>query len=110
MTLLFSDSRSVSAGGSGGRQEVPEKYLIVQNDSLVQVKYLLLYTELGPAAPRGLGRLTRDWLFQHRWWLLVLAYCALLVAVGLMNSQGFHFYLRRFSHYWGDHHSHYDET
>ncbi|KAH7935296.1 protein mono-ADP-ribosyltransferase PARP16 [Rhipicephalus sanguineus] len=83
---------------------VPERYYLVQNDSVVRVKYLLVYTATQPAPPPApdilpAGMVMRsadrayyspgwqDFLRKNKSWLMVAAYAALLCGIGLSSSR-----------------------
>jgi poly[ADP-ribose] polymerase 16 len=106
-------ARGEVEGSEGGR--VPDMYVVVRNDELLRVKYLLLYRQeaaakgalTGPCCRHetsrldwlGGGRLLA-WLGRHKMLLLLLAYAAMLAAIGLANSQWARRWLRR--HGWAD--------
>ncbi|KAL1431555.1 hypothetical protein MTO96_014072 [Rhipicephalus appendiculatus] len=80
---------------------VPERYYLVQNDSVVRVKYLLVYTATQPAPPPAPDILPagmmmtadryspgwQDFLRKNKSWLMVAAYAALLCGIGLSSSR-----------------------
>lgn len=95
---------------------IPEKYILVKNNDLVQVRYLLVYgtnrtagtdakEPFGTAhSPRSLdngrnqiapNRCTR-WVAANKSWLLAGGYFLMLFAVGLMNSQNAHYMKKMF--------------
>lgn len=80
---------------------VPERYYLVQNDSVVRVKYLLVYTAARPPPapeilPAGMMMTVdrayyspgwQDFLRKNKSWLMVAAYAALLCGIGLSSSR-----------------------
>ncbi|KAK8758344.1 hypothetical protein V5799_004037 [Amblyomma americanum] len=91
-------SRAYAEDSMGGK--VPEKYYLVQNNSVVRVKYLLVYTASRPQPPTPdilpAGMLDsadaccsmgwQDFLRKNKSWLMVAAYAALLCGIGLSSS------------------------
>ncbi|XP_037556279.1 protein mono-ADP-ribosyltransferase PARP16 [Dermacentor silvarum] len=92
-------SRAYARDSMGGK--VPEKYYLVQNNSVVRVKYLLVYTAVQPPPtpeilPAGMMRPVNrasytprwhDYLCKNKSWLMVAAYAALLCGIGLSSSR-----------------------
>lgn len=94
-------SRAYARDSMGGK--VPEKYYLVQNNSVVRVKYLLVYTAVQPPPPptpeilpagmmRPMNRASytprwHDYLCKNKSWLMVAAYAALLCGIGLSSSR-----------------------
>lgn len=83
---------------------VPERYYLVQNNSVVRVKYLLVYTATQPPPPPApeilpSGMMSRhadtafyspswqDFLRKNKSWLMVAAYAAVLCGIGLSSSR-----------------------
>lgn len=86
-------ARGEVEGSEGGR--VPDMYVVVRNDELLRVKYLLIYRhETSRLARLGGGRLLA-WLARHKLVVLLLAYAAMLAAIGLANSRWARRWLRR---------------
>lgn len=92
--LVRSDERAAG--------NIPEKYYLVQNDDLVRVKYVLVYTDW--SANRGERNQTAadtwhqtSWLFKHRFLLMMFAYVVVLLAIGLSSSSYFRSVSRRFT-------------
>lgn len=89
--------------------ELPEKYILVQNNDLVQVRYLLVYSNKRQLQPTGtipqwneIGEPVRRsvqplrgpyarWMWANRGWLTAAAYFGLLVFVGWLNSRNAHY-------------------
>lgn len=80
----------------GRSSRVPEKYYIVQNDELIRVKYLLVYTErTRTVAVKSMSTL-KAWVLRNRFSLVIAAYVIFLMFVGFVNSKSFQLYYRRF--------------
>ena len=60
---------------------VPEKYIVVPNNELVRVRYLLVYKI--SSTPNG--QIASIWL-RHKFLLLLGFYAALLLAIGMANK------------------------
>lgn len=101
-------SRAYAEDSLAGK--VPEKYYLVQNNSVVRVKYLLVYTAVQPRTPSpdilpaGMVRpstacCTSGWpafLRKNKSWLMVAAYAALLCGIGLSSSRVGHKLMLKF--------------
>jgi len=76
----------VPEGSQGGK--VPDKYLVVRNNELCNIRYLLVYqhSPLGKAASPN--RLTA-FLCRHKMILLLLTYAFMLASIGFSSSQWF---------------------
>ncbi len=120
------------SGSHGSSRGVPEKYLVVRNDSLIRVKYLLIYADrnlpvssrlvsqhvcFGAMLERFFFRSARcvaqfqHWFQNNSWTILILFYLLLLLLVGLANSRKLHFIVRRFSDYcFPDYHHPFDQS
>ena len=87
---LYSDdtSRGRAEGSEGGR--VPDKYMVIRNNELVNIRYILVYKHGLNPRPAGGQLRSSSWvsaqLYQHRMVLVHLAYILLLAAIGLCNS------------------------
>ncbi|XP_064476720.1 protein mono-ADP-ribosyltransferase PARP16-like [Ornithodoros turicata] len=102
-------SRAYADDSLGGK--IPERYYLVQNNSVVRVKYFLLYTATHPRTPSprpevlpaGLMRPSPSYcsspiaLFfrNNKSALVIVAYVFLLVAVGLSSSKSGQHFVRR---------------
>ena len=96
---LYSDdtNRGRIEGSEGGR--VPDKYMVIRNNDLVNIRYILVYKHgLNPRPAVGQPR-SSSWvsaqLYQHRMVLFHLAYILLLAAIGLCNSTWIQRWLRK---------------
>lgn len=92
-------SRAYAKDSLAGK--MPEKYYLVQNNSVVRVRYLLVYTTARPRTPTpdilpaGMVRpndtcCTSRWpefLRKNKSWLMIAAYAALLCGIGLSSSR-----------------------
>jgi len=84
--------RGMVEDSEGGR--VPEKYVVVRNNELLRIRYLLVYQHQPLVAERSSNRLTL-WMKRNQMLVLLLAYAFLLVCIGLSNSVTFKRWLRR---------------
>jgi len=84
--------RGVVEGSEGGR--VPEKYVVVRNNDLVHIRYLLVYRHQPPATG-GSSNIVTTWMANNKMLLLLLGYAVLLLAIGLSNSITLRRWLRR---------------
>ncbi|XP_055531844.1 protein mono-ADP-ribosyltransferase PARP16-like [Wyeomyia smithii] len=93
---------------------IPEKYILVKNNDLVQVRYLLVYGSRRHRKPTGTipQRITSGyplrksvqplpgpyarWIRAHRSWLLAGGYFLLLLSIGMMNSSNAHYMKQMF--------------
>ncbi|XP_013793980.1 mono [ADP-ribose] polymerase PARP16-like isoform X1 [Limulus polyphemus] len=87
-----SSSRSYSSDSLAGK--VPEKYYLVQNDDLVRVRYLLVYTE-SPVKRKTCVNHPRSWWHQHKFFIMMMIYGVALLAIGLATSKQFHRFLQK---------------
>jgi len=74
--------------------DVPEKYYLVSNDSLVRVKYLLVFSNQEKVTRRSTRTVT-SWLSKHKFLVMMSAYVIILAAIGLTNSRKFSYFLRK---------------
>lgn len=99
---------------------IPEKYVLVKNNEMVQLRYLLVYgnsrnvaTGSGESLRQAVGskqpqkqhqqrvvvappnRCVR-WMASNKSWLLAGSYVAMLFAIGLMNSRNAHYMKQMF--------------
>jgi poly [ADP-ribose] polymerase 16 len=70
-----------------GRSQIPEKYILVTNNDVVIVRYLLIYSNKVKIRKRNnyQNRLI-DWLWNNKLLALVLCYMAILVFISMNNS------------------------
>ncbi|CAN8004368.1 unnamed protein product [Ixodes hexagonus] len=101
-------SRAYAQDSIGGK--VPEKYYLVQNNSVVRVRYLLVYTAVHPRAPSpeilpaGMARPAErccsagwpEFMRKNKSWLMIAAYAALLCGIGLSSSRVGHKIMLKF--------------
>ncbi|XP_059082076.1 protein mono-ADP-ribosyltransferase PARP16-like [Tigriopus californicus] len=73
--------------------KVPEKYLIVRNNEVIQNRYLLVYAD-PPQRTRSLQRMDMSWIRNNWILILVLCYGVLLLAIAVKNSNSFRRWLR----------------
>lgn len=86
------EARGEVEGSEGGR--VPDMYVVVRNNELLQIKYLLLYRHESSSLSLGSSRLVA-WVGRHKMVLLLLAYTVMLGLIGLSNSQWVRRWLRK---------------
>jgi len=74
--------------------DVPERYYVVENNEMVRVKYILVYsqpqadnTERSPQAV--------SWIRQNKFAVMMAVYMLLLLCIGLFNSKSFQVYVRK---------------
>jgi len=84
--------RGMVEDSEGGR--VPEKYVVVRNNELVKIKYLLVYQH-EPKVEATSSNAVMGWVKENKMIMLLLAYAFLLVCIGLSNSVTFKRWLRR---------------
>uniref|UniRef100_V5HDU1 Poly [ADP-ribose] polymerase n=1 Tax=Ixodes ricinus TaxID=34613 RepID=V5HDU1_IXORI len=99
-------SRAYAQDSIGGK--VPEKYFLVQNNSVVRVRYLLVYTAVHPRSPSPeilpAGRPAEtccafswpEFLRKNKSWFMIAAYAALLCGIGLSSSRVGHKIMLKF--------------
>ena len=85
-------------GSEGG--EVPETYIIVRNNELVQTEYLLVYchNKREEAVKKETNAIIK-WMNEHKMWVILLAYVFVLIGVGVGNSPHFNRFLRKIGIY-----------
>jgi len=83
---------SLVEDSEGGR--VPEKYVVVRNNELLRIRYLLVYQHQPPVLAKSDNIITL-WIKENKMLLLLLAYAFLLVCIGLSNSVWLKRWLRR---------------
>lgn len=97
--------------------DIPEKYILVKNNELVQVRYLLVYgsnRNVGSAPVSGQFEQQRQrvghprtaervrpsrcvrWIAANKSWLMAGGYFLMLFAIGLMNSPNAHYMKQMF--------------
>jgi len=83
--------RGAVEGSEGGR--VPDKYIVVRNNELLHIRYLLVYKH--STSPT----LSNNWIVKfinrHRMMLLLAAYMFMLALIGLSNSVWVRRWLRK---------------
>lgn len=84
--------RGLVEGSEGGR--VPEKYVVVRNNDLVHIRYLLVYQHQPPTSPTSSNIIT-TWVANNKMLLLLMGYALLLLAIGMSNSVTLRRWLRR---------------
>ncbi|KAK7115825.1 protein mono-ADP-ribosyltransferase PARP16-like [Littorina saxatilis] len=74
--------------------DVPERYYVVENNEMVRVKYLLVYSQPVPTnterSPQAVS-----WFRKNKFAVMMAVYMFLLLCIGLFNSKSFQFYLRK---------------
>lgn len=94
--------------------DIPEKYILVKNNELVQVRYLLVYGSRRNVLASGQPERQRQrvgqpraaeraqpsrcvrWIAANKSWLLAGGYFLMLFAIGLMNSPNAHYMKQMF--------------
>lgn len=95
--------------------DIPEKYILVKNNDLVQVRYLLVYgsnrrqvapTEVSNNTPeQRVGQTTNGrappspcvrWIAANKSWLMAGGYVLMLFGIGLMNNPNVHYMRQMF--------------
>ncbi|XP_058464519.1 protein mono-ADP-ribosyltransferase PARP16 [Malaya genurostris] len=94
--------------------DIPEKYILVKNNDLIQVRYLLVYSSKRTVdsistTNRTVNRLMTDqgarpvvpnryvrWMTSNKSWLLAGGYFCMLLAIGMMNSRNAHYMKQMF--------------
>lgn len=93
--------------------DIPERYILVKNNDLVQVRYLLVYgsrksnagtvpqwaAKKGSSVRRSAHEMPGPcvrWIRANRSWLMVGGYCLLLLSIGMMNSRNAHYMKQMF--------------
>ncbi|XP_030313295.1 protein mono-ADP-ribosyltransferase PARP16 isoform X2 [Calypte anna] len=74
--------------------DVPQKYFVVTNNQLLQVKYLLVYSQKQHRRPSNQS----SWFYTHRFAVMMLLYLLLLIVIGASNSPTFIYYWHRVFH------------
>ncbi|XP_049291354.1 protein mono-ADP-ribosyltransferase PARP16-like [Anopheles funestus] len=127
-TAATSDGPSVMAASLTGNGSIPERYILVKNNELVQVRYLLLYgttKDVNATATLGGPQSAADalyalpvtqasyqmrhppsrfiqWIANNKGFVLIGGYVGLLLIVGFINSRNAHFvkemFLQKLSH------------
>lgn len=83
------DVGSVKKGpSSAAMQAVPDKYIVVPNNELVRVRYLLVYSQQARSTASSSlnGRQRGAFWPRHRMLILLTFYAAMLLAIGLANK------------------------
>jgi len=79
-------------GSEGG--SIPENYILVRNNQLVNIRYIMVYCSEGRPREVSRNRLTA-WMRSHSMVLVLVAYGFLLLLVGLSNSSWMKRVMRR---------------
>jgi poly[ADP-ribose] polymerase 16 len=100
-STTMDNSNANSNSGRRGANGVPDRYILVKNDDLLRIRYILAYVDRSSVKKvGGSGRTVCDRVAavcsEYRFWLVMMAYMLLLVTVGLVNSNNFQWYVRRF--------------
>jgi len=88
------DPRRGRVEGSEGGQ-LPHKYILVRNNDLLHIRYLLVYGQPISSSPHPSRSRFRAWLDSNRMMLVLAAYGLLLLTVGLSNSAVVRRWLRK---------------
>lgn len=89
--------RSRAAESQAG--DVPERYYVVENNEMVRVKYLLVYSRPNNGASQHLVE-AQSWCRQNKFTVLMVVYILLLLFIGLLNSKSVQTYIRRVLKYY----------
>jgi len=84
--------RGAVEGSEGGR--VPDKYIVVRNNELLHIRYLLVYKHSSATPTLSSNRLML-FINRHRMVLLLVAYMGMLALIGLSKSVIVQRWLRR---------------
>uniref|UniRef100_A0A182QI04 Poly [ADP-ribose] polymerase n=1 Tax=Anopheles farauti TaxID=69004 RepID=A0A182QI04_9DIPT len=120
-TTSPADGSSIVTASLTGNSSIPERYILIKNNELVQVRYLLLYGttkesdptastpggtrnpvtdamyDLLPASPTASYRLRHppsrfvQWIANNKSFVLIGGYVGLLLIVGFINSRNAHY-------------------
>ncbi|XP_076464990.1 protein mono-ADP-ribosyltransferase PARP16-like [Babylonia areolata] len=74
--------------------DVPERYYVVENNDMVRVKYLLLYSQPTTASTQRSAH-AMPWYRKNKFAVMMAIYMLLLLCIGLFSSKSFQFYIRR---------------
>ncbi|KAL8560609.1 hypothetical protein ACOMHN_062574 [Nucella lapillus] len=88
------DSRSRARAMESLAGDVPERYYVVENNDMVRVKYLLLYSQPSGAQAEHSAQ-TMPWYRKNKFAVMMAIYMLLLFCVGLFSSKSFQFYIRK---------------
>nr|KAG5699554.1 hypothetical protein BaRGS_033750 [Batillaria attramentaria] len=75
--------------------DVPERYYVVENNEMVRVKYLLLYSQNATGVTHERSPVVIPWYRKNKFAVLMAFYLFVLLSIGLFSSKSFQFYLRR---------------
>ncbi|XP_063981787.1 protein mono-ADP-ribosyltransferase PARP16 [Diachasmimorpha longicaudata] len=78
------------------RDKIPNKYYLVQNNDLVRIRYLLVYSQDFSTLKRTASTGIVGWFKQNKFMTFVLGYVVLLVSVGLSQNRSLEKYYRFF--------------
>ncbi|KAK7486772.1 hypothetical protein BaRGS_00021919 [Batillaria attramentaria] len=99
-----SDSANTSSNSTPKRRarasesqagDVPERYYVVENNEMVRVKYLLLYSQNATGVTHERSPVVIPWYRKNKFAVLMAFYLFVLLSIGLFSSKSFQFYLRR---------------
>jgi len=76
-------ARGTVEGSEGGR--VPDKYIVVRNNELLHIRYLLVYKH-STTTPTVSNNWIAYFINKHKMVLLLVAYVLMLALIGLSNS------------------------
>ncbi|XP_053665853.1 protein mono-ADP-ribosyltransferase PARP16-like [Anopheles marshallii] len=126
--VATSDGPSIMTASLTGNGSIPERYILVKNNEMVQVRYLLLYgttKDVNTTATLGGSQTAVDamyplpatqpsyqmrhppsrfiqWIANNKGFVLIGGYVGLLLIVGFINSRNAHFvkemFLQKLSH------------
>eukprot|EP00045_Choanoeca_perplexa_P000627 m.15225 g.15225 ORF g.15225 m.15225 type:complete len:317 (+) comp10433_c0_seq6:64-1014(+) len=87
-----------------GKVIIPDKYIVVPNDDLLELKYLLVYVDAHPTSIATVSRWSSFWAFVRRHGILlaVIFYVLLLVVAGWWKTPAARAWSRRIRLWWSD--------
>lgn len=88
------DSRNRARATESLAGDVPERYYVVENNDMVRVKYLLIYSQPSTARTQS-SALAVPWYRKNKFAVMMAIYMLLLLCVGLFSSKSFQLYIRR---------------
>lgn len=74
--------------------DVPERYYVVENNEMMRVKYLLVYSQPS-VPPHERTRQVVPWYRKNKFAVLMTFYLVVLLSIGLFSSKSFQFYVRK---------------